>query len=215
LPYVAQVDQPVDHEVIRRALSGDRSQLRFIVNALTPVIQARVAKVLLRAGALDRRGSVRQEVEDLSQEIFCRLFAEDGRVLRAWDPEKGLSVVGYAGLIAERECISIVRSRRRNPYTERPTEALALEAAQPVRDGAESDVLTREMARALCTKLQDTLSPLGFKVFELLFCDEQTPESVCATLDMTPDAVYAWRSRIRKTARQLADELMREGTVSP
>jgi RNA polymerase sigma factor (sigma-70 family) len=209
------VEQRVDHEIIRRALAGDRSQLRAIVNALTPVIQARVARVLLRAGALDRRGSVRQEVEDLSQEIFCRLFADDGKVLRGWDETKGLSIANYAGLIAERECISIVRSRRRNPYTERPTEAMALEASAPVREGAENEVLTREMARALCTKLHEALSPLGFKVFEALFCDEQTPESVCESLDMTLDAVYAWRSRIRKTARQLADELMREGAVAP
>lgn len=209
------MSHPVNHEVIRRALAGDRSQLRAIVDALTPVIQARVARVLLRAGSIDRRGgSVRQEVEDLTQEIFCRLFSDDAQALKSWDEAKGLSLLGYVGMIAERECISIVRSKKRNPYTERPTEAADLEHVLYDPKQAETDVLTRQMARTLYARLHKSLSPLGFTVFEKLFCQEQTPESVCEELGMTADALYAWRSRIRKTARALADELSREGAVS-
>jgi DNA-directed RNA polymerase specialized sigma24 family protein len=207
------VAQPVTHDAIRRALAGDRSQLRGIVDALTPVIQARVARVLLRAGSIDRRGSVRQEVEDLTQDIFARLFADSGEVLRSWDEAKGLSLAGYVGLIAERECISIVRSKRRNPYTERPTEADTLDHVSRGNQGTENEVLTRQMAKTLCSRLHATLSPLGFTVFEKLFCHEQTPESVCEELGMSADALYAWRSRIRKTARALAEELAREGAV--
>ena len=207
------VAQPVTPEVIRRALAGDRPHLRSIVDALTPVIQARVARVLLRAGALDRRGSVRQEVEDLTQDIFARLFANEGEVLRSWDESKGMSITGYVGLIAERECISMVRSKKRNPYTERPTEAEPLEHLGPATPGAETEVLTRQMAKTLCSRLHASLSPLGFTVFEKLFCHEQDPESVCQELGMSADALYAWRSRIRKTARALADELAREGAV--
>ena len=204
---------PVTHDAIRRALAGDRSQLRSIVDALTPVIQARVARVLLRAGSIDRRGSVRQEVEDLTQDIFARLFADSGEVLRSWDETKGLSLAGYVGLISERECISIVRSKRRNPYTERPTEADTLDHVSRGNQGTENEVLTRQMAKTLCSRLHATLSPLGFTVFEKLFCHEQTPESVCEELGMSADALYAWRSRIRKTARALAEELAREGAV--
>jgi DNA-directed RNA polymerase specialized sigma24 family protein len=207
------VPQPVTHDVIRRALLGDRAQLRSLVDALTPVIQARVARVLLRAGSLDRRGTVRQEVEDLTQDIFARLFAHEGEVLRGWDESKGLSLLGYVGLIAERECISMVRSKRRNPYTERPTEAETLDHHAPQGGGAELDVLTRQMAKTLCLRLHESLSPLGFTVFEKLFCHEQDPESVCQELGMSADALYAWRSRIRKQARALADELTREGAV--
>jgi DNA-directed RNA polymerase specialized sigma24 family protein len=207
------VAQPVTPDVIRRALLGDRVQLRSVVDALTPVIQARVARVLLRAGSIDRRGTVRQEVEDLTQDIFARLFANQGEVLRGWDESKGLSLLGYVGLIAERDCISMVRSKRRNPYTERPTEAETLDHHAPQGSGAELDVLTRQMAKTLCLRLHETLSPLGFTVFEKLFCHEQDPESVCQELGMSADALYAWRSRIRKQARALADELTREGAV--
>ena len=65
-------------------LAGDRGKVRAFVDRVTPVIQARVARLLLkhyRAAANDR---IREEVADLSQEVFVALFAEKGRVLRGW-----------------------------------------------------------------------------------------------------------------------------------
>ena len=78
---------------------------------LTPVIQARVARTLLAhrsrlAGGRD----VRQEVEDLSQDVFLALFDRDGHVLRSWEPERGLSLENFVGLVAERQVLSFLRS---------------------------------------------------------------------------------------------------------
>jgi RNA polymerase sigma-70 factor (ECF subfamily) len=201
---------PLSLDAVQKALSGDKASLRVLVDSLTPPIQARVARVLLRTGCQGRRGTVRQEVEDLTQEVFERLFDEGGRVLLTWDQSKGLSLAQYVGLIAEREVISILRSKKRSPYTERPTDDVQLELKGRHEDGVETNVLTRQMASMLCTRLKGSLSPLGFRVFELLFCDESSPETVCQELNMTTDAVYAWRSRIRKTARELADQLASE-----
>jgi len=37
--------------------------------------------------------------------------------------------------------------------------------------------------------------------------NEEPIRQVCETTGMTPDAVYAWRSRLAKLARQLAREM--------
>ena len=37
--------------------------------------------------------------------------------------------------------------------------------------------------------------------------EDRSPEEVAASARMTPDAVYAWRSRLRKLANHLATEL--------
>jgi len=42
---------------------------------------------------------VRQEVADLIQEVFMALFADDARVLRSWQPERGLSLDNFVGLV--------------------------------------------------------------------------------------------------------------------
>jgi len=208
------MQEAMTRDAIRRALAGDKAALRGLVDALTPTIQARVARVLLRTGCQGRRGTVRQEVEDLSQQVFERLFEREGRALLDWDQEKGLPLPQYVGLVAEREVISILRSKRRSPYTERPTEDAQLESSARHHEGGEAGFVTRQMAATLCKRLEGSLSPLGFRVFLLLFRDEQSPEAVCQELGMSADALYAWRSRIRKAARELAEELSAEGAAS-
>ena len=105
--------------LVAHALSGDPAALTRLVALLTPVIQARVARTLLaRRFRLAAGRDVRQEVEDLSQEVFLALFARGGRVLRAWEPERGLSLENFVGLVAERQVLSFLRSSRRNPWPE-------------------------------------------------------------------------------------------------
>jgi len=197
-------------DALLRALNGERAEVRALVQALTPVIQARVARVLLRSGGVRRGGHLRQEVEDLTQGIFESLFADQGRTLRAWDELRGMSLIQYVGLVAEREAISILRSRKRSPYTESPTETEALEARTPNVAAHDGQILTRQLTQSLCTRLLETLTPLGRRVFELLFCEEQSTEVVCRELGLSHEALYAWRSRIRKTARALALEIGRD-----
>lgn len=194
---------------IRDALAGDRAQVRALVDQLTPVIQARVARTLLRSGASAGQGTVRQAVEDLVQECFRNLFANDGRVLRGWDPERGMGLKGYVGMVCEREVISVLRSRRRNPFTEDPVEVDELERSAAPQH-VEAAYATRDMTRQLYSNLQVRLSPLGFRVFEALFQDELSTEAACDKLNLSADALYAWRSRIRKTARDIARELQEE-----
>ncbi len=197
-------------QLIERALAGQRGALRELFGVLTPAVQCRVARVLLRAGGAARRGHVRADVEDIVQHVLAALFEDDGRLLRGWDAARGLSLPNYVALIAEREAISVLRSKRRSPYTESPTDAATLEARPSHAARPDNDVLTRQMTGTLLSRLRGALSPLGVRVFELLFCDEQTPDVVCAALGLSTDALYAWRTRIRKMARELATELSEE-----
>src|SRR6185503_6782407 len=97
--------------------SRDGLALERLVQLLTPVIQARVARTLYRR-RWGRGGgyNVRQDVEDLTQDVFLKLFANDGRVLRSWRQERGLSLENFIGLVAEFHTISYLRSGRRNPW---------------------------------------------------------------------------------------------------
>ena len=58
--------------------------------------------------------------------------------------------------------------------------------------------------------VRDQLGPRGASVFELLVLRERPVEEVCGVLSMSEDAVYAWRSRITKLARQIRDRLLSE-----
>ena len=192
---------------VERALAGDEAALTRLVDALTPVIQARVARgLLLWRQGLSAGRDVRQEVEDLTQEVFLALFDDGGRVLRNWNPERGLSLANFAGLVAERQTVSVLRTGKRSPWKEDPTltEELDEPAATP---GPEEAAASRETLRLLLRRLTEELSPLGRQLFELLFLRELPVREVIERTGMSPDAIYAWRSRLRRMARRLLADL--------
>jgi RNA polymerase sigma-70 factor (ECF subfamily) len=192
----------------RRALDGDQTALTGLVAVLTPVIQARVARTLLARRSLLAGGrSVRQEVEDLSQEVFLALFARDARVLRSWQPERGLSLPNFVGLVAERQVLSFLRSGRRNSWKEEPSftgDELETEAPD---SGPEEIAAGREHLSLLLDRLREELSPLGWRLFDLLFVQELSQIEAQAASGLSADAVYAWRSRLRRLAQKLVAEM--------
>jgi RNA polymerase sigma factor (sigma-70 family) len=202
--------------LIRRALAGDQTALARLVAALTPVIHARVARTLLARRSLLASGrDVRQEVEDLSQEVFLALFARDAHVLRSWQAERGLSLENFVGLVAERQVLSFLRSGRRNPWKEEPSFAeddldLAASESDP-----EAVAASREHLSRLLDRLREELSPLGCRLFELLFVQELSQSEVQVASGLSADAVYAWRSRLRRLAQKLLAEMSGSGTPAP
>jgi RNA polymerase sigma factor (sigma-70 family) len=194
--------------LVRRALSGDPEALRGLVAALTPVIQARVARTLLaRRYRLAGGRDVRQEVEDLSQDVFLALFSRDGRILQSWQAERGLSLENFVGLIAERQVLSFLRSGRRNPWKEEASfTAEELETEAP-ESGPEETASSREHLALLLDRLREELSPLGWRLFELLFVQEMSQSEVEAASGLSAGAVYAWRSRLRRLSQKLRAEL--------
>ncbi len=196
-------------EVIDRALAGDERLIRRIVDTLTPTIQARVAKALWRRRTAAGNRDVAQEVEDLTQAVFVSFFADDGRVLRTWDPARG-GLDTFVRVVAEREVSSILRTRSRNPWTEEPTRGEQLELQASVGADVESVLGSHELLATILQKVRASVSERGREVFDLLLVDGRSVDEVGTLMDMTPEAIYAWRSRLARLAREIAAEALSE-----
>lgn len=197
---------------LERALAGDPAAILELVDHLTPVIQARVARSLLRRSHLQAY-DVRQEVEDLSQEVFVSLFADDARVLRSWDPERGLSLLNFVGFVAERQVASILRTGKRNPWKEDPTLTEELDGMDPAIDPHEA-MVSRDGLQRLLRRLEEQLSPLGRRLFDLIYLREHTVAEVACETGLGNDAIYTWRSRLRRLARKSFAAMMSESGPS-
>ncbi len=211
---MATRDDRGTRELIERALTGDAEARAQVVERLSPVIHFRVGRALLRRSGAAAGRDVRQEVEDFTQEVFAALFAHDGRVLHAWEPERGLTLESFAGLFAERQIASLLRTHRRSPWTEDPTLEEGLDGPD-VRVDLGAQVESRDWLLKLLGRLQEELSPLGLSLFEQLQLQQRSPAEVCLATGMSKDAVYAWQSRLAKLARRLASELMSEEDAPP
>ena len=204
--------QYTDQVLVQAALDGQPPDaVRALVDHLSPVVQARVARILLNRRGQARARDVRQEIEDLSQEVFLSLLDRDGRILRAWDATKGLSLRNFVGLVAERQVLSILRSGRRSPWTEDPTldTEMDLGATGQAAD-QEARVTQRDLLEKLFDRVREHLSPQGMQLFDLIIVQQADPSAICESLSMTANAVYAWRSRLKKLVTRLAAEIAAE-----
>ena len=185
----------------------DEAALGDFVRRMTPIVQARVARKLLSFRDRSAAGrDVRQEVEDLTQEVFLALFANGARVLRSWQPERGLSLENFVGLVAERLAVSILRNQRRSPWSSDPTLDETLDAFGTA-PSAEREAVSRDTLARLLDRLTEELSPLGRQLFELLLVQEVPVAEATARTGLSSDAIYTWRSRLRRVARRLLAEL--------
>ncbi|PRQ02533.1 RNA polymerase sigma factor SigD [Enhygromyxa salina] len=188
---------------VARALDGDRRALQTLVQRLLPVLQAEVGYTMLREARSEGRDP-QEEVRDLVQEVFVSLLADRGKTLRSWDPARGRSLDSFARLVARRQVRATLRSVRRSPWTELPVagDELALRVVDgltPAQQFESCETLAR-----LLERLDQRLDERGMRLFAMLYVEGRSVEEVMAAVDMSRDAVYAWRLRFRKLAASLA-----------
>lgn len=200
--------------LLSAGLVGDASALRRLVVWLTPVIQVRCARALVGTAGAARR-DLREEVEDMAQEVFTTLFEHDARVLRAWDPSRGLTLRGFVGLVARRKVNGILAVRKRNPWYEEPMEAEAVERA--LADVAETErrLASHQVLQVALARTDEGLSERGRELLSWLIRDGLTVEEIKERSGLNEAAIYQWRSRLTKAVRGHVEALLAEGDGRP
>ena len=146
----------------------------------------------------------------MMQEVFESLFVSGQKKLRAWDPERGLSLRNYVGLLAEREVASIMRRLRRSPWTEDPTEAADLDTHEGSAMSPERRAQARATLGRLLDRLREELSPQGLHMFRQLFVEKVPADQLAAQEGVSRDAIYQWSSRIKKVLARLRAEVLQD-----
>lgn len=193
---VDQADQ-AEHARIALACAGNAGAIARLIRELLPTVRAVLRARLAGVAGVDAA----QSVDDLGQEVFLRLFADEGRLLRRWQPGRGLPLARFVALIADRYAISELRVHR---ATDRACEiGTVADSLQAEEVSPEAWMHSHQALRLLFDAMNARLSPLGQRLFRLLFLDELSIEEICLSTGMGADAVYAWRSRLRRQAAQL------------
>lgn len=207
-------DPARDRRLVDAALAGQEQALHELAKLLAPVIQTRTGYALLRRRG-HYQGDARARLEDLVQDTFVELFRDGGRVLRAWDERRGMSLASFAGLVAEQRVYAFLRNRKASARLEE------LDGGEDDGNGVgsqpddrawdpESRAASREQLRLLLDHLRAELSPAGRVLFERLLVNEEAIAQVASEMGMSVSAVQAWSSRLKRRAAALLDELSNE-----
>jgi RNA polymerase sigma factor (sigma-70 family) len=196
-------------ELIRRALARDPASVQQLVDRISPVIERKVAATLWQRSI---RRDPRQDVRDMTQAVFVSLFEDDGKALRAWDPARGCPFDAFISLLAHRQVISILRRGKTSPWPDEPTESEKLDRIEADSPAPEELVGSREHLRVLLDRLREELSPAGLELFQRLIVDEEPLEQLSRQTGKTQQALYQWRSRLLRRARELSSEILAAGT---
>jgi RNA polymerase sigma-70 factor (ECF subfamily) len=185
--------------LVRLALDGNGAALRQLVARLMPVIRARIRRQLHARG----RGAVGQhDGDDLAQEVWLTLLGDDGRQLRQYDPERGMTLEGYVGRITEREVhnrLVAARALKRGGDTAE-VHLETLPDGEAADGDPEAHAVTRDLAAALDQHLESHLSERGRLVLRYLYTDGEAVETTARALGVTHQVVYNWQHRIRSLA---------------
>ncbi len=163
-----------------------------------------MTSVLERQAGRARGRAIQQEVEDLCQHVFVRLFERDGRALRAWRPDGGRNLPNFVRWFAVQQVAMTLRSGRSNPWTDDPWPAHDIQEMATPDAGPARRIEARSQLDALLALLQTELDSRQWQLFVLLFVEDRSVEEVCAETQLKPADVYQWRRRLRQRVTRLA-----------
>lgn len=192
---------------VARCLDGSPASRAALFVGIEGIVRTAVRRALdarrREAGGRDILGAA----EDIAQDVFVVLLSNDARALRVWDPERGASFERFVAFIARREVQQVLRSPRRNPWFEVPSSHVA--GARWLREERtpERRAEAREAITHLSERMHERLTPLGWTYFVALFCEGRGVQEVADAQDRSADAIYAWRSRIKRELRVVSAQL--------
>lgn len=181
-------------DAIRGAVDGDREAVRALYSRLAPVIWSRVAQF-----------AEGDERHDAAQDVWLTLFADNARLLRGFEAQRGPTLEGYVGGIAAR----VARQRRRDARAQkRGGDVVSFEPDALDRAPASEDLGERASARQTLRGLEGAvvqrLPERGRQVCRYVFGEGYGPAETAKAMGVELQVVYNWQHRFRTMARAWA-----------
>jgi RNA polymerase sigma factor (sigma-70 family) len=191
--------QHTDLDLIARATAGDAKSRAGLAARLDPAIRGRVERVLRRLTP-----GWAEDTDDVAQAVWVVLLKNDARQLRAFAPERGISLEAYVAMIAEREVrnhIAHATAAKRGAGRRAPlTDEIAALAVAPTPSPEEQAVAT-DLAESLVEALVLHFPERARNVMTLCFERDEGADAAARALQLPSQQVYNWVFRLRKASR--------------
>jgi DNA-directed RNA polymerase specialized sigma24 family protein len=189
-------------------LNGDRNAVAELIRRYSGTIRHRIVRTLYEWNVVQRQRGVLNYVDDLVQEVWVSVFADRARLLREWDPSVA-TLEALLAVVAQRRAADLLRSKKRSPLTEKPTEHEDLNLLSEKAVDPEEPTFPPQALADLEMELARSGSPRDIRLYNSIL-KEESVEDICRREKMTRDAVYAWKMRFINRARGWLSKLSKD-----
>jgi RNA polymerase sigma-70 factor (ECF subfamily) len=184
--------QPEDEDLVRAVLAGDEAAQMAIWRRYVPLVRAKL-----------RRSIGGQDVEDLVQEVFLRLFEylpqlRDPAALRSF-------LIGITLRIAGSE----LRRRRCRWWLTLSATGELPEPCTFEDEGEKRQVVSKLLG------ILGQLTPVSYRFFELRFMEERELAEVADTMNVSLATAKRHLARVSARVYAMADRLLRDHPSPP
>lgn len=197
---------PVTPEIVTKAVAGDRLAVRLLIKNLTPVIQLAVVHVLKRYTQNYQHNHIHLDVADYCQDVFVSMFKNNSKVLRGWNPNKGMNLKSYISLITKRLVISSLRQVKFTQSLDDDSISENIDSYLKTPDEG-IQFINRHLLFRIIKALKNEISELGYEIFVQIFLYGFSAEEIAKKTNLSKNSIYVWKNRLKTHAKKISDEL--------
>ncbi len=149
---------------------------------------------------------VREEIEEVHQDVFVQLFDDDCRRLRQYREGGGRNLAGWVVLIANRTALNHLRGKDPHSILGRQYLILFEEMKEELDIKKETDRLEARQKLLKILEAADLLPTLERLVFKLHFFHELSLPEIASQLNREVGNIYTIKSRAVKRLKELTAE---------
>lgn len=199
-------------ELLQACIRGEPIARSRLVEEYSGIVAYGVSVIFQQFGRPCRR----EEIEDLSQDVFVALFDQDARKLRQYQGRNGCTLASWIRVVANRMTIDRLRKEGRTVSLDDPASGemrRLRETGQDGRPGPEAQAEVGQRSRVI-REMVSMLPPKDQLFVQLHYFQEMPIEEVAATIGITTNAAYVRKMRLHDKLRKLigpARKDLREG----
>ena len=182
-------------ELLKECILGNKEKWNIFVDKYSKLIYHTIYKTL----RVNDKPTRPDDVNDLFQEVFASLCADNSKKLRMFDPEKGCSsLASWLRMITVRMTIDYLRKNK-------PAASIEELPTEPAQAGDQEAIIDKESLNHLREMLEE-LDAKDKLLVELSFMRELPPEEVAQILHISVGAFYTRKNRVIEKLKKIAED---------
>lgn len=187
-----------EKNILHECLVMDK--MEGLVKEYGNLIKATVRKTFMLAGL----SIIPEDIEDVCMEVYMRLFSNDCKKLRQFNPDK-LSLPGWIKLISNQTTIDEIRKKDPHSVSKNNERVMIDNIYHTLKYNSESNYEAKEKLGIVIETIEEML-PNDRKVLKMFYYEQLSLEEVAAKIGKSKKTTQTVKDRARRRLKKKIEE---------